>query len=102
MNAGQVLTSLRRRAGLSLREMARRCGTSHSTLVSYERGRVNPGVDTLDRLTRAAGFDVTVESTRRIGTGDAARGRELADVLDVAAEFPTRHARTLTAPVFGR
>lgn len=102
MDAAKVLSAVRRRSGLSLRELARRGATSHSTLASYERGRVGPGVDTLDRLSRAAGFDLTVQATRRIGIGNPARGRELVEVLDLAAEFPAHHERSLTFPVFGR
>ena len=36
-----------------------------------------------------------------VATDPAARGRELAEVLELAAVFPARHTRTLTAPKFG-
>src|ERR1035437_3202055 len=37
-------------AGLSRRELARRCGTSSATLAKYERGDVSPGAATLERI----------------------------------------------------
>jgi transcriptional regulator with XRE-family HTH domain len=102
VNASRLLASVRDRARLSTRELARRGATSHPTLVAYEHGRVVPGVDTLDRLVRAAGFDLTAEATRRVGTGDPARGRELVEVLELAAMFPARHDEALSFPIFGR
>ena len=96
-----MLRTARERAGLTLRALAVRAHTSHSTLAAYEAGRVTPSVDTLDRIVRAAGFDLGPDLTRRIGE-DEDRGRELVEVLDLAAAFPSRHAATLTFPVFGR
>lgn len=127
--ASEVLKLVRRRSGLSLRSLAQRAGTSHATLSSYEAGRVVPSVETLDRIVTAAGFDLKVSLESRIdgperydslsvatvGTegaraeapkasdsGRAARGRELVEVLELAAMFPARHAPTLEAPIFGR
>jgi transcriptional regulator with XRE-family HTH domain len=85
---------------LTLRELAARAGTSHSTLSAYENGRVEPGTDTLERIARAAGFTITLDTSRRF-SGDA-RARELLAVLDLAAEFPARHSPTLRYPPFGR
>jgi len=60
-----------------------------------------PTVETLNRIVRAAGYEVAVELTPRVGGNDrAARGRELEEVLDLAALFPARHARTLEFPGF--
>ena len=102
MDAAQTLRLARARAGLSLRALARRAGTSHATLSAYEAGRVNPAVDTLDRIVRAAGYSVAAELVRRVDDGDpAARGRELVEVLELAAQFPARHEPALTAPKFG-
>lgn len=102
MLAGPALRAARRRAGLSLRALARRAGTSHSTLAAYESGHKTPGVDTLGRILRAAGFTTNLELTRAVGGADpAARGRELVEVLDLAARFPARHSPTITFPRFG-
>lgn len=102
MDAARTLRTARRQAGLTLRALAARARTSHSTLAAYEAGRKIPTVDTLERIVRAAGFDLAFELRPAVGGPDpAARGRELAEVLDLASKFPARHARTLTFPRFG-
>ena len=101
MNAGRMLRRARRRAGLTLRALAGRAGTSHSTLAAYESGRKTPTVETLDRILRAAGYELGFELTPSVGGPDrAARGRELVDVLELAAQFPGRHAAALEFPRF--
>ncbi len=101
MNAGRMLRRARRRAGLTLRALAGRAGTSHSTLAAYESGRKTPTVETLDRILRAAGYELGFELTPSVGGADrAARGRELVDVLGLAAQFPGRHAAALEFPRF--
>ena len=102
MNAAAELHRARTRARLSLRELARRAGTSHATLVAYEAGRKVPSVETFDRVLRAAQVAATVELTPAVGGPDRAeRGRELVEVLDLAARFPARHSRRLRYPRFG-
>ncbi|HVN50935.1 MAG TPA: helix-turn-helix transcriptional regulator [Acidimicrobiales bacterium] len=102
MNASVELRRARIRAGLSLRRLARRAGTSHATLAAYEAGRTVPSVETFDRLLRAAGIDPCLELTPAVGGPDPAdRGRELAEVLELAARFPARHATQLRYPRFG-
>jgi transcriptional regulator with XRE-family HTH domain len=103
MDTPSLLRSARRRAGLGLRELARRAGTSHATLHAYEAGVVEPRVETLQRIATAAGFAIDVTLTPRPDGGRReARGQELVEVLALAAEFPARHHRRLRAPVFGR
>lgn len=102
MDAAHTLRHARTRAGLSLRELAARAGTSHGTLAAYEAGRKDPGVATLARIVRAAGYELRSTLQPAIGgTDPAGRGRELEAVLALAAEFPARHAPQLEAPVFG-
>jgi hypothetical protein len=104
MDPARLIRTARRRAGLSLRELAHRAGTSHSTIAAYEQGRKVPNVDTLDRLLRACGFRVDVALTLRpaeVAADPEVRGRELVEVLELAVMFPARHARTLDAPRFG-
>jgi len=102
MNAGSTLRSARRRAGLSLRALAERASTSHSTLAAYESGRKTPSVETFDRVLRAAGYELRAELTPAVGGSEAgARGRELVEVLDLAARFPSRHSPGLEFPKFG-
>ena len=96
-----MLRRARRRSGLSLRGLAARADTSHSTLSAYEAGRKVPTVETFDRIVRAAGYDLEIGLTPRVGGGDqTARGRELVEVLELAAQFPARHTATLEFPRF--
>lgn len=102
MNAASTLRTCRTRAGLTLRELGERAGTSHSTLAAYEAGRVVPSVQTLERIVRAAGFELDAELSRSVAGPDREeRGRELMEVLQLAAQFPARHSRTLRFPRFG-
>jgi transcriptional regulator with XRE-family HTH domain len=102
MNAASTLCRARGQAGLSRRELARRAGTSNSTLADYEAGRKMPSVATLDRIVRAAGFELEVEMAPGVGDGHpGSRGRELIEALELAALFPARHAPNLEFPKFG-
>jgi transcriptional regulator with XRE-family HTH domain len=105
MRAAEILRVARRRSGLSSRALARRAGTSHATLLAYEARRKTPRVDTLERILRAAGFDADIDLAPRPDAHDAereAKGRELAEALELAAQFPTRHDEGLQFPRFGR
>ena len=102
MEAATLIRRVREEQGLSLRDLAARAGTSHSALAAYEAGRKVPTVDTLDRIVRAAGFELTAQLEPAMGGVDrAARGRELIEVLELAAMFPARVSPTLDAPMFG-
>jgi transcriptional regulator with XRE-family HTH domain len=100
MTAATTVRRARTQAGLSLRELASRASTSHSTLSAYESGTKVPSVATLDRIVGAAGFALDLELRARVR--DADRGDELVQVLELAALFPARHDPTLPFPVFGR
>ena len=103
MNASRLLRLARSDAGLTLRQLGERAGTSHSTLAAYESGSKTPNVATLTRVLRAAGFAADVQLHKRQTTSVAmSRSDELVAVLELAAAFPARHAKTLTAPIFGR
>jgi transcriptional regulator with XRE-family HTH domain len=96
------LRALRIDAGLSVRELAARAGTSHPTLIAYEQGRKVPRADTRDRIIRAAGYVVApVGPLRRVVTDSGnAVAVELADVLGLADVLPSRRTEQLEAPVF--
>jgi len=107
MDARRLLQLARHEAGLTLRQLGKRAGTSHSTLAAYESGRKTPNVATLNRVLRAAGFAADVHLQKRHTTSPAtstplARGDELVAVLELAAVFPARHAKSLKAPIFRR
>ena len=101
VDASWILRSVRARAGMSLRELAKRAGTSHSTLAAYEAGRKVPTVDTLNRIVRATGHDLTVDCSFVTFSGPE-REAELLGVLELASLFPASPSRTLECPVFGR
>ena len=105
MDPATLLRTARQDAGLTLRELAARAGTSHATLSAYEHGTKVPTVDTFARVLEAAGFAFDPELSRRIVVDPRTgldRGEELTAVLELAEQFPARHERTLRAPVFGR
>jgi transcriptional regulator with XRE-family HTH domain len=101
MNAAQTLRRARHAAGLSLRQLAERAGTSHATLAAYESERAVPRVDTLDRILRAAGYATEIDIVHRPDATTAerlAKGEELRRALELAAMFPARHAKQLRFP----
>jgi transcriptional regulator with XRE-family HTH domain len=102
MDAAHTIRTARRRSGLTLRALAARAGTSHSTISAYESGAKVPTTATLERIVRAAGFAIDTTLQRRVEAEGITRGEELAAVLELAAAFPARHRPTLDCPVFGR
>ena len=101
MDSGDLIRRARRRANLTQRALAQRAGTSHTTLAAYETGAKVPRVDTLDRILQAAGYQPDVDLRPRPDATRAereAKGRELRDALELAAQFPLRpQARRLSA-----
>ena len=102
MLAAQTIRTARRRAGLTLRDLAAKAGTSHSTIAAYESGSKVPTTATFERIVRAAGFAIDPALHRRAESNGLSRGEELAAVLELAGAFPARHRETLDYPVFGR
>lgn len=103
MRSNHLLRQARSRGSLTLRQLAARADTSHSTLAAYESGRKAPSVDTLERILNAAGFELEARLTPRPGDDDhPARGRELVEVLELAEEFPARPRPVLAFPIFRR
>lgn len=99
MDPGTLIRDARRRAGLTQRLLARRAGTSHSTLAAYESGTKVPALATLLRLVEAAGFQLTLDLVPAQPFEDRRRrGEELIDVLELAELFPTQHSDTLDYP----
>ena len=102
MDAALIIRTARRQADLSLRALAARAGTSHATLSAYEKGRVDPTTTVLLRIVGAAGRSLEATLLRTPTDIDGmSRGEELAAVLELAEQFPARHAPHLAFPVFG-
>jgi len=103
VDSASAIRAARRRAGLTQARLAARAGTSQATLSAYENGRKQPSVETLDRLLAAAGARLEV-APRRVPVIVPGRerleraGRELADVIALAAALPSRHERGLRFP----
>jgi len=103
METASLLRSARRAARLTQAELARFSATSQATLSAYENGRKVPSADTLARILAAAGHRLTAEpATRPVVTPTAAqlaaRGRILAQVLDLAEALPFRARPRLSYP----
>jgi transcriptional regulator with XRE-family HTH domain len=101
MDAALLIRSARRQSRLSLRALAARAGTSHATLSAYEKGRVDPTTTVLSRIIAAAGQ--SIEATllgAPADLDDLSRGEELLAVLELAEQFPARHAPRLEFPAF--
>lgn len=86
----------REKAGLSQAELARRAGIPASVLSAYERGRRQPGADTLISILAAAEFELRL-ATR---VSPERNGRILAQVLDLAWRLPFKPKPTLEYPPF--
>lgn len=61
LDSSQIIVEVRRLAGLTQSELALRAGTSQAAVARYENGISNPSTATLQRLTRAAGYEVRVQ-----------------------------------------
>ena len=86
-----LLTTAREKVGLSIAELARRSGTSRSTLSAYEHGRVSPTLDTLERVLAATRQRLELSPTPRWAEVDVGRGR-VAFVADVLWRLETSAA----------
>lgn len=94
------LQQARLAAGLSLRELAARAGTSHATLLAYEQGKKIPAVTTFLRILEAAGYAVDIRLSKRIREKDGIpRGEELEAVLRLAEQFPAKVSKQMDFPV---
>ena len=61
LDSSQIIEEVRRLAGLTQSELALRAGTSQAAVARYENGISNPSTATLQRLSRAAGYEVRVQ-----------------------------------------
>ncbi|MDP1821545.1 MAG: helix-turn-helix transcriptional regulator [Acidimicrobiales bacterium] len=59
--AGSLIETARVRAGLTQAELARRARTSQSAIAFYEAGTRSPSMATLERIVRAAGFEMRIQ-----------------------------------------
>ncbi len=99
--AGYLINTARARSGLSLRELAKRAGTSHATLHAYIKGVKSPTMRTLQGILNACDFALDCSLNRRVRENHGlARGDELVQVLRLAAQFPSKPNRRKKLPIF--
>ena len=84
MITGDVLATLRRRAGRSQVEVAAAAGMPASVLSAYERGRRQPSLLMASRIIDALGYSVKFD----LVLDPAEQARRLRDVLDLAEALP--------------
>ncbi len=72
--SGTIIKRARRGSGLSQRELARRSGTSQSTLSTYEHGTKSPTLAVAERIVRTCGYDLDLVPHVNFTTHAGARG----------------------------
>jgi transcriptional regulator with XRE-family HTH domain len=82
VTGGLLVKEARLRAGLTQRELAGRMGTRQPVIARWERGRAEPGFETVQRALRACGFDLEIA----IGTRDDDHPRLIEDHLRMTVE----------------
>ena len=102
MDVARTLADARRDARLTQVELARRAGTSQSTLSAYESGAKTPSLGTLQRLLGAAGSRLAVQELPGTAAIEPERqratSRTLVEVLALAEALPVKHDRVLSYP----
>lgn len=58
MTSSALIREARKRAGLTQAGLAARLGSHQSVVARWESGRTRPDLETLQRIIRAAGFDL--------------------------------------------
>jgi hypothetical protein len=64
MTAGQLIAEARKRAHLTQAQLADRLGSHQSVVARWESGRTRPDFETVQRVVRAAGFELGVSVQR--------------------------------------
>lgn len=59
MEMGERIRSIRKRKGLTQKEVAQRCGMADSAIRKYESGSVTPKFETMDKIAHALEVPVT-------------------------------------------
>jgi transcriptional regulator with XRE-family HTH domain len=70
VTGGEIIREARLLAGFSQQDLAERAGVPRQSIVRWERGAVEPGFDTVRRLLRSCGFDVSLVSYERDETAE--------------------------------
>jgi transcriptional regulator with XRE-family HTH domain len=84
---GRKVRALRQELGLTIEELAERAELSPNHVSAVERGKKNPGLETIHALAGALGVsaDVLVNGGRPAGESFSAKGREFIALLQPLA-----------------
>jgi transcriptional regulator with XRE-family HTH domain len=96
MSAASLLREVRLRHGLSQAQLARRAGTTARQVGRIEREEISPSVRTLQRLIRAAGEDLRLESIAPPRGDDAVLQQARADLRALTVEQRVAQALALS------
>ncbi len=77
-----LVYEVRRRAGLSQLALAQALGTSQSAIARWERGDVLPSLETVRRIVRACGLELTF----RLASFDDSYVANIHELLDLTPE----------------
>jgi transcriptional regulator with XRE-family HTH domain len=95
---GQQLVRIRKRKGLSQRELARKMGTSQRMISYYERQMGNPSMSTIEKLAQALGVskEAILKTEKGVsGQEFIAHSRLLQQVWPLAAQLPYQEQQVI-------
>ncbi|MGI9112153.1 MAG: helix-turn-helix domain-containing protein [Gaiellaceae bacterium] len=88
MLSSDLIYIARRRAALTQAELGRRLSLPQSQISRWERGDVQPSLETLTRIVRACGLELTLG----LANGDDSYDLDIEEYLELAPEQRTDHA----------
>ena len=98
LNSAAIVAQIRQATGLTQTDLASKAGTSQPAIARYETGASHPSTDTLERLARAAGFEIQVQlvptKPRNLASARAKKlFRMRSEVLTVLSKAGATNAR---------
>lgn len=91
MTSGEIIREARLRAGMSQGDLAAAINRTRSQVARWERDDVTPGLDTLQAIVRACGYDFEIRLFRREEPDDA----RYAETLDLTPQERVERALAL-------
>ncbi len=88
MMSSDLIYMARNRAGLTQAELGRRLVLPQSQISRWERGQVEPSLETLRRLVRACGLELTLG----LANGDDSYTLDVREYLQLEPEARVDHA----------
>ena len=82
MLSADLIYMARKRAGLTQAELARRLGLTQPQLSRWERGKVEPSLETLRGIVRACGLELTLG----LANGDDSYNLDVRENLELEPE----------------